>query len=175
MNTTKEIEVKLKFKDRQSIINSLGDQVSFDKKVTIKDKYYSQKYKDMSNAHDLVRVRQTDEIAELTFKGSATDKNQVWQRTELNVEISSAEKMGQILTSLGFRAISENESEREIYKYSDLEIIFIKFTKPASLEFMEIEGTSQESIDQLINKLGDQVERIGEEAFKKFDEKRKQS
>lgn len=172
---TEEIEVKLNYKNKEELILELGERAIFEKKVTTKDRYFSQKYDDMSNAHDLVRIRQiNNNETELTFKGSTLDKDKIWQRVELSVNVDSANMMHQILTSLEFEVISENECEREYWRVDDLELVFVKFTKPTTLKFMEIEGDSYEKVNKLIKTLGNQVERVGEETFYEFDKKREE-
>jgi predicted adenylyl cyclase CyaB len=170
----KEIEIKLIFKNKNKIINKLKPEIKLERKISIYDKYFSKDFLDMKNTHNLIRIRKinNNNDAELTFKSKTKNQGNIWQRTELTTTIQSPEIMEKILTHLGFKKISEYKSQREYWKFQDLEIIFIKFTKPAFLEFMEIEGKPKKILE-VIKKLGNNVKEVGEEIFEIFDLKRK--
>lgn len=174
MRKNKEIEIKLLFKNKKSIINKLKPYAKFKDKINIHDRYYGYNNFDMSNTNNLVRIRTVNnEKSELTFKGKAKDKNNVWHRTELNSEIKSPEKIEEILLNLGLKKISEYKSKKEIWDYKKQEIVFAKFTVPARLNFMEIEGNSEKEIKNTVKFLGNNVKEAGEEIFKIFDKTRK--
>jgi predicted adenylyl cyclase CyaB len=169
----KEIEIKLIFKNKKEIINKLRPEIKLERKISIYDKYFGKDFLDMKNTHNLIRIRKiNDDNAELTFKSKTKNQGNIWQRIELTTTIRSPEIMEKILTHLGFKKISEYKSQREYWKFQDLEIVFIKFTKPAFLEFMEIEGNPRK-IREVIKKLGNNVKEVGEEIFEIFDLKRK--
>lgn len=171
----KEIEIKLLFRNKKSIISKLGKKMKLDKKLVISDKYYSNadNKADMSNKNNLIRIRNFDNKVELTYKGKALDNKNIWHRTELTTEIKSPEIMEGILDNLGFKKISEYKSKKEYWHFDNLEIVFARFSLPASLEFMEIEGTSEKKIRKVVKQLGNNVKEVGEEIFKIFDNKRK--
>ena len=127
----------------------------------------------MRNIHSLIRIRKiNNNEAELTYKGKVKNKNNIWHRAELTTKILSPEIMDKILINLGFKKISEYKSQKEYWEFNNLEIVFNKFTKPAYLEFMEIEGDSEKKIKNIIKKLGKNVQKVGEEIFEIFDKKR---
>ena len=174
MKKSKEIEIKLLFKNQKKIISMFGSSVKFQKRINLHDTYYGPKNSDMSNKHSLVRIREEKNgKAELTYKGKAKDKKNIWHRIELNTNIGSPEVMKKILNKLGFEQISEYKNEKEYYNYQGLEICFAKFTLPAKLTLMEIEGENETKIRSLVVKLGDNVKEVGEEIFAVFDKARK--
>lgn len=177
----KEIEIKLLFKNKKELISALKPQIKFVKRLRIYDRYFSQKHNDMKNLHSLVRIREALEeknaklickSTDLTYKGKAKNQNNVWHRLELTTKVESSNLMAKILTNIGLKKISEYKNEKEYWKLDGLEIVFANFTKPARLTFMEIEGTSEKKILDLIKRLGNKVQKVGEEIFEVFDKKR---
>lgn len=165
----KEIEIKLLFNNKKEIISALPT-INFCKKIKVRDRYYSQKYSDIRNTHQIIRIRQKFNIfSELTYKGKTKDYKNIWYRKEITTLIKDPRKMHKILILLGFRKIRDCLSEREYWLIDDVEIVFSKFTKPALLEFMEIESDSHEKIRQIVKRLGNRVKEVGEEIFDVFD------
>lgn len=172
--TKKEIEIKLLYRSKTKIISKLGPRMILEKGESIHDVYYGQKGCDMRNINILTRIRKIKNgNAELTCKGKTKDKKNIWHRIELTTKISSPEIMKEILISLGFNKISEYKSRREYWKFNGLEIIFVNFTLPAPLKFMEIEGASEREIRNIVKRLGNNTREVGEEIFKIFDNQRK--
>jgi predicted adenylyl cyclase CyaB len=166
-----EIEVKLKYNDRKEIVSKIKELgASFKELCTLKDEYYSLSHADMSNAHELLRIRVKGEHSEITFKSKCEDKNHIWKRIELTSSIDNPEAVTQMLGYLGFKKISENSSKREIWCMPDVEFAFIDFTLPDSISVLEIES-SENKINNILKYLGGAVTRIGEDKFKSFDEK----
>lgn len=169
----KEIEVKLKYKNRKSVINrlkTLGAEKIED--ISLIDRYYGLGHSDMSNKNNIVRIRTKNNDSELTFKGNTKNMNNVWERTELTVAIDDPEVMEQILLLSGFNKIKINKSEREIWRIGQVHIEFIDFIIPEKLQLIEIEAKDTRTVDSVVEKLGKLVSRVGEESFNKFDAKR---
>lgn len=167
-----EIEVKATFQDQQAVINILGTQLTFNKSVSITDTYFSSE-NSMSNANNLVRIREiNDNKVELTFKGKTIDTDNIWQRTEITTLVDSAANAKAILLQLGLKVVSEYQNTKEYYDYNGLEIVFAKFTLPAKLDFMEIEGDTTTAVTELVQMLGKSITVVGEEIFKVFDQVR---
>ena len=163
-----EIEIKLKYKDREAVTNLLKQLgAKLREKYELHDTYFGFQ-KDMSHKHTLIRIREKNKACELTLKGKCETKEHIWKRVELTTSIGNPEDMSEMLTHLGVSKIKENASLREIYDLDDLEIAFIDFTKPAKLSLLELEG-SEEKINEVLNKLGNSVEKVGEEVFSEFD------
>ena len=170
-----EIEIKLNYNDINLVKQTIQNEFNASKRknvVTI-DKYFSKDYDDMSNAHDLIRIREIQgEKNELTFKGDTKDNDNIWTRSELTTKVSSPKTLEQILINLGFKIISENECSREYWYGNDLEFVFANFKKPTKLEFLEIEAKNEKIIDDATKKLSKITTRFGEEGFDKFDKTR---
>jgi predicted adenylyl cyclase CyaB len=165
---SKETEIKLKYNNRNQIIQlikKLG--AKFKEKYELHDTYFSF-HKNMSKNHEIVRVREKGKSCELTFKGKCKSKGDLWERTELTCKIDNPKNMCEILTNLGLFKIKENISKREIYLLEDLEIVFIDFSKPTKLSLIELEGP-ESKIKKIIKLLGTSVKIVGEEAFNRFD------
>lgn len=170
----KEIEIKLLFKSKKRVLEKLGKQTKFVKKVKTYDRYYSQEGDDMSNVNSLLRTREIfGEKTELTYKGKTRGRKNVWHREEITTEIESQDAMDKILKRIGFKKISEYKSEKEYWEYKGLEIVFANFSLPAPLKFMEIEGSSEKKIKEVVRKLEKEVSGAGEEIFEVFDRKRR--
>jgi len=76
---------------------------------------------------------------------------------------------------LKFNKILENVSYREYWQVDDVEIVFISLKIPCELEWIEIEGPSEEKVQNVLNHIKDLTEVVGEEYFKKIDEAREKS
>lgn len=169
-----EIEVKLKYKNKEDVVDWLNaNGFVFTKTKEIRDSYYSCGQKSMSNKNSLYRLRNVvGELRELTLKDSLQDIKGVWSRREINVAVDDPEKMAEILTSLNCSLIKENFSKREIWNKGETEFAFIDFSKPAELYIAEIEGPDGAEVQKLIDLLGDKVEVAGEEVFAIFDKRK---
>lgn len=164
----KEIEVKLRYNNRNKIIKliqKLGAR--FKGRHELHDTYFSFR-NDMSNKHEIVRIREKGNLCELTFKGKCKSKSNVWERIELSCKIGNPKNMCEILTNLGLFKIKENISQREIYLLGGVELAFIDFSKPSKLSLIELEGR-EDKIKKIIKMLGNSVKTVGEEAFSEFD------
>jgi predicted adenylyl cyclase CyaB len=172
----KEIEVKLNYKDRISLTKKI-EQLGGKKKssMNLEDVYFGAPGSTMSNKNSITRVRTkktNNSESELTFKGECKDKNNIWERKEITVKVDDGEIAKQILQSIGLQKISENKSLRESWVLGKCELLFIDYAKPKKIFMLEIEGPTEKEVRITINKLGNLVSEIGEEAFKKFDDSR---
>ncbi len=167
-----EIEIKLTYKDAESVEKRLED-LGLNKEETIDlcDRYYSQTGDSMENTNELVRIRKKGDKIELTFKGKCQDENNVWTREEINVSIGDMESMHKILLKSGYKIIKENASVRSYWRAENIEVVFITYSKPAHLEMIEVECTTSEDIQKVLDGLGDTVQKAGEELFSVFDKK----
>ena len=97
----KETEIKLRYKNRRQttkLIKKLG--AKHKEKYRLHDTYFSFQ-NDMSNSHEIVRIREKGKSCELTFKGKCKSKGNVWNRVELTCKIDKPSTMCAILTNLG--------------------------------------------------------------------------
>ena len=171
LTMTHEIEIKLKYEHKQKLIEKLEEiGAKLKKKETLEDTYFSLDHTDMSNTHDLIRIRKKNGKAELTFKGKCETESDIWKRIELNTEINDPDMMTKILEYLHFNTLLQNKSQREYWTLDNVEIVFIDLVKPLRLSWIEIEGPSEGKIQRILDKLGNDVEKIGEDFFKKLDQ-----
>lgn len=164
----KEIEIKLKYKDKEEIkriLKKIG--AKFKEEYILQDTYFSFQG-DMANAISFLRLREKGNEKELTFKGKKEEENHVWKRTEINTKIYDLNKISEIILNLGLNKIKENKSKREIFILGNLEIVFIDFIKPVKMSIIELER-NEKDIERTMKQINHVVERIGEEAFKGFD------
>ncbi|KKT39930.1 hypothetical protein A3K29_03905 [Candidatus Collierbacteria bacterium RIFOXYB2_FULL_46_14] len=166
-----EIEVKLKYTNREAVVDWLkANGFVFTKFKEIRDSYFGTGADTMTNIQSLYRLREVfGEFKELTLKDGKRDNAGVWTRRELNVSIDNPENMKEILFSLGCKLIKENFSVREIWNKDKTVFAFIGFSKPVELHIAEIEGPNEADVQKLIDLLGDKVEVAGEEVFTIFD------
>lgn len=165
-----EIEVKLKYKNRQEITDWLkknGFELSGKKEIN--DSYYGLT-KELSNKNSFYRIRDiVGVLTELTLKDNFKDKGGIWTKREVNISIDNPEKMATILSSLGCSLIKEHFSMREIWNKGKVEFMFVDFIKPVKLSLIEIEGPSKKSVWDMTSLLGNRVEIVGEDFFSVFD------
>ncbi len=170
----KEIEVKLTYKNKEKVIERLKEiGAVFREKYLLEDYYFSLTGTDMSNTNDLLRVRKQGDKQELTFKGKCETEGHIWERVELNTEISDAEAVLKMFEHLKLNNLSTNKSSREFWDIDDVELVFSDITYPAEISFLEIEAPTKEKVEKVLKLLGDLVKEAGEEIFRKLDEARK--
>ena len=172
----KEIEVKLTYEDKEKVIERLKEiGAVFREKYFLEDHYFSLTGTDMSNTNDLLRIRKQGDKQELTFKGKCETEGHIWERVEMNTDISDGEAVLKMFEHLKLNNLSTNKSFREFWDIGDVEIVFSDITYPAEISFVEIEGPTKERVKEVLKLLGNLVKEAGEEIFKKLDEARKVS
>jgi len=172
--TNKEIEIQLSYKDKSRVISILKKQKAkrVDEFVLV-DKYYGINNVDMNNKKNpLLRIRKKGKNAEFTYKGIIESKDDIWERTELNVKINDPEILEKILIALEYKIVSYNESTREVWSLKRTKLFFTKFVKPAVFEFLEIEGKTRKDIDDILKILGPEVKALDKNSFSKLDSAR---
>ncbi len=170
----KEIEIQLSYKDKSRVISILKkNQAKRVNGFILVDKYYGLDNADMDNKkNSLLRIRKKGNDAEFTYKGLIESKDDIWERTELNVKINDPEILEKILIALGYKTVSYNESVREVWSFKQTKLFFTRFIKPAALEFLEIEGEARKDIDDILKILGPEVKTLDKDAFRKLDSAR---
>lgn len=170
----KEIEVKLLYQDKDKLIEKLKELGAvFREKYLLEDYYFSLTGTDMSNSNELLRIRKKGEDQELTFKGKCESEGNIWERIELNTSVGDADAVLKMFELLKLNNLSMNKSFREFWDIGDVELVFSDITYPAEISFVEIEGPTKESVEKVLDLLGELVQEAGEEIFKRLDEARK--
>ncbi|MBX3288618.1 MAG: class IV adenylate cyclase [Acidobacteria bacterium] len=86
----------------------------------------------------VLRIRQTDEKALLTFKRRTGDAGDIKQQIEEETEISDADAVKAMLAELGFSPVLVYEKHRRTWKFRSVEVVLDEL--PFGL-YMEIEGS----------------------------------
>lgn len=164
----REIEIKLTYKNKEKVLEKLKKiSGKFKEKYILEDIYFTRYNETLSNPNELLRIRSKNNKYELTFKGkNKENKDKILNRIELNVGISDPKNMIQIIEALGFNEISRKKSEREIWIIKEIELVFMKFLGKEIVELLEVEGPSEKSVMDIVSKLGDSVQPVGEEILK---------
>ncbi len=171
-----EIEIKLCYKKKSELtykLEELGAKLV--KEVEIKDKYFSKDVKNIKDAKEFVRIREKNGKAELTFKGKEESNTNVSKKIELNLDISDSKSMEAILEQLNFNIIRENKTKREYWEMDNVELVIVNIIEPVEIDYVEVEGPSEELVNNLVSKLGDCVKPIEKDHFKKMDEAKNQN
>ncbi len=156
-----EIEVKAFVEDQKqmerSIIELGATPVGIETQV---DTYYNAPYRDFGKTDEALRIRIQDGKSVLTYKGPKMDEISK-TRKELQTEISDADNMGNILSSLGFLPVATVSKKRKNFRIGDF---YISLDDVRNLgNFMEVEvavkGSKNyeekvESIFKFMGKLG---------------------
>ena len=86
---------------------------------------------------ELLRLRRTEGVATLTFKGPRRVENGIKSRPELEVGVLDADALEAILLSLGYRPVFRYQKYRETYHLGRAEVVLDE--TPIGT-FLEIEG-----------------------------------
>ena len=81
------------------------------------DMYYNSLIRDYAKTDEALRIRNTGDSAELTYKGPKVKTSGVKAREEYNVTVSSAADMENILTKTGFFVSRGVKKRREEYSF----------------------------------------------------------
>lgn len=100
--------------------------------------------------HKWLRLRTNGEETTLTIK-EILDKTKVGGVREVEIMVSDFDKTSQILEELGFSPRSFQENRRTRYIYQGVEFDFDEW--PLLPTYLEIEGTSQEEVMQILKEI----------------------
>ncbi len=103
-----EVEIKLKIRDKNRLIESLRD-VGFQQGdlVSESDIYYTSRHHDFEKLDEALRIRSIQNLSTgekssvITFKGAKTDKRSM-TRKELETEVGDPKIAREVLESIGF-------------------------------------------------------------------------
>ena len=101
--------------------------------------------------HSFARVRDEGGQIIMTYK-NISDDHSILGTKEVNIEVNDYEDAILFLKGCGLKIKARQESKREIWKYSEVEICID--TWPWIPTFIEIEGPTEESVWKTANKLG---------------------
>jgi adenylate cyclase class 2 len=134
------------------------------KNLTEKDTYFNSPTRDFGMTDEALRIRSTDEGANLTYKGPKIGLAGIKAREELIATVEPEEAMEEILLRLGFTRTAAIEKTRETYR---VEGTFVALDEVKGLgSFVEIEappGLGEGEAIALISRVRGELEVRGEE------------
>ena len=151
-----ETEVKILEINRKQIeekLVSLGAKKVLDS--DIRTLFFDFKDGTIVKAKNLLRLRQEENRAELTFK-KVTFNQTTKQAEEYNVEVSDVETMQKILENLGIQETENMLKHRISYKIDNARFDIDRYLGKYSFipEFMEIEAENADEIHKIAGQLG---------------------
>lgn len=91
----------------------------------------------LATSGQVLRVRRVGERHVLTFKGPATYDGAVKQRREIELEISSSERISELLHALGYAPAMRYEKYRESWRLGEVRV---ELDHTPMGDFVELEG-----------------------------------
>jgi len=154
----KEIEVKYKLAETKkekvlSLLKEYNAEFLGSKKEI--DIYYTRADVDFMKTRECLRVRETDEYTEITYKPPTTSlmkKSKRFWKKETNLRFKNQRRVAEeLLECLGCKKLVEVKKERLYYKISDLLITIDKVENLGWFLEIEIQGGSPEEALKRIN------------------------
>ena len=123
------------------------------------------------NPKKWIRLRQTNDITTLAVKHVLVpNQTKLQQMMETEIEVPSMKEANDLLEALGYSYKSYQEKERITYLFDNHEIEID--TWPGIPTYFEIEGTSEDDLENILNKLGyklsDGVSCTADDIYKKY-------
>lgn len=124
-----------------------------------------------NNSKKWIRVRQTNNKTTIAVKHILANKEtSLQQMLETEIEVPNIKEANNLLEALGFVYKSYQEKERITYILDNYEIDID--TWPGIPTYFEIEGSSEEELDKILNKLGysikESVSCTADDIYKKY-------
>lgn len=161
----KEVEIKIKL-DSQSIntvqeaLQRRADKIE---SRTDRDTYYTAPIRDFLETNECLRIRETDEYTELTYKGRTTQEmieNKQFWKEEIDIPIERAEAQT-LLKALGCKKIVTVEKDRTIYHIGDLEATLDNIQHAGWFLEVETAATTEAEVDAALEQNRTLLEQIG--------------
>jgi predicted adenylyl cyclase CyaB len=169
---TREIEIKLWYNNKEELVahlNKLG--AKFIKKTILKDIYLHNDK--VLVPYEILRLREDAGKFELTFKGNMNKDTNVWNRKEITAKVHSKEEVLALLDCLGFKITSNITDDREFWELDGVEIHFLSKVSAnvPRTDYLEIEGPTEEEVNQMVERLKPHVRIVTKEETHKFAKK----
>ncbi|EHQ36661.1 class IV adenylate cyclase [Methanoplanus limicola] len=126
------------------------------------DMYYNSLIRDYARTDEALRIRDTGDSAELTYKGPKVKAAGAKAREEYNVAISSAEDMEKVLLKTGFFVSRGVKKRREEYLFMDATIALDIVEGLGHFVEIEIISEDKDSAAEKINEIKEFLEVTGE-------------
>ncbi|RMG42377.1 MAG: class IV adenylate cyclase [Methanobacteriota archaeon] len=111
-----EIELKFRLENPMEFIKSILAN-GYHKTETIHqiDTYLNSPFHNFHKTDEALRIRETDNLKELTYKGPKTSKKSK-MREEISVSINSSTEMLLIFNRLGFEKVAQVKKTRQVFE-----------------------------------------------------------
>ena len=124
-----------------------------------------------NNSKKWIRVRQTNDKTTIAVKHILADNGgNIQQMLETEMEVASIKEANNLLEALGFAYKSYQEKERISYILDEYEIDID--TWPGIPTYFEVEGKSEEDLENILNRLGyslaDSISCTADDIYKKY-------
>lgn len=151
-----EIELKLKIDSLQPIAEKLKQLgAEFEGDFIQTDSYYDDSEDSLVNSDRCLRIRKhknhLGEAIELTYKG-ARENHRFKTRREIGLKVEKAEELANLFGELGYKEKLAFEKKRSLWAFAGCKVALDEL--PLLGKFMEIEGPSDDTIEQVQKKLG---------------------
>jgi len=144
-----EIEAKARIDSLKLVEKRIIDLGAvFHREVIENDTYYNHPCRDFSKTDEALRIRKSQGVYELTYKGQKID-SLTKTRSEHTVEIKNPSDASQIIESLGFERVASVNKKRRYFKLERYEIMLDNVDGLGT--FMEVETSGNYSPDKLLN------------------------
>ena len=162
-----EVEIKLKIRDKNRLIESLRD-VGFQQGdlVLESDVYYTSRHHDFEKLDEALRIRSIQNLSTgekssvITFKGAKTDKRSM-TRKELETEVGDPKIAREILESIGFTPVPSVEKERQHFYMQKITACVDTVKKLG--DYLELEKLvdAEEERTEALQELEEVLQRLG--------------
>ena len=112
-----EVELKYRVADRTAILEKLTVLgASFVGEERHRDTYFAPPHRDFAKTDEALRIRRTDAVGWITYKGPKIDAATKTRReVEAPLEPASADSLAEILKELSFKPVLEVAKTRSVY------------------------------------------------------------
>ncbi|WP_456487313.1 class IV adenylate cyclase [Candidatus Alkanophaga liquidiphilum] len=134
-----EVEVKARIgEETKGLIRA---RCSFLREERHVDIYFDAPHRRLAESGEVLRLRQVNERAMLTYKKGRADAD-VRVREELEVSVESGDAVAKILKKMGFRVLAEIRKRREVFEFNGCHVSLDDVEGLG--EFLEVEVKSED-------------------------------
>ncbi|MGC9075899.1 MAG: class IV adenylate cyclase [Conexivisphaera sp.] len=153
-----ELEVKIRVDDPGRVIRAIENMGGrLTSSVVEEDVYLAHPCRDFASTDEALRMRRSDGVAELTYKGPrAMDYRGAKSRIEVTVPVGDPEAAIELLRHLGFAPVATVRKRRSYYR-TDSAIISVDSVSGLG-DFVEVEaidpGLGVQGLQSIVRELG---------------------
>jgi adenylate cyclase class 2 len=144
-----EVEAKIKIEDSASLRARLEEiRATHTGSEMQHDIYLNAPHRDFALTDEALRVRSTDTVAEVTYKGPKYHGSGMKARDEINLSVESGERFIEIMQRVGFVRAAEVRKQRDSYTWKGTRIALDMVEGLGS--FVEIEAITDGDIQDAV-------------------------